>query len=269
MLKTLLPEPEQIAQRQRDIGRRGLHGWPSDTPEDLLHIERFRLWLSALGQQATLEHPLQPLKLPVQRGFSPRMAYYFALGDYEQADLQLIDEYIRSGDRVMECGVGAGVTGSLAGLRSGNPVCLVEPNERLYPQIARTFAVNGQQYQLVEAAVVADAFVGEQLQLAVFDEYWWSSSVAREHPDHLPSVPVRRLSGLLAEYRPTVLILDIEGAEQGLFPASLPEELRLIMLEIHTPDIGDRATAEIVSSIMGQGFRLCRLLAQTWLFERC
>ena len=42
----------------------------------------------------------------------------------------------------------------------------------------------------------------------------------------------------------------------------------MIMTEIHTPDIGEAATVELVNQIQDQGFRLRRLLAQTWVFTR-
>ncbi|TKA89684.1 FkbM family methyltransferase [Halopseudomonas bauzanensis] len=80
--------------------------------------------------------------------------------------------------------------------------------------------------------------------------------------------PIIRISDLLEHVNPTVLILDIEGAEVDLLPDRLPAGLRLIMVELHTPDIGDEATASVVNTIMSQGFTLKHLRAQTWAFER-
>ncbi|WP_373185066.1 FkbM family methyltransferase [Halopseudomonas sp.] len=261
-------EHHTIEIRRQRVSARGLNQWPQEEPDDDEQIERFRLWLDGLHGEAVLTHPFYPLILPVQSGFSARMAYYFAIGDYEQADLQLIDEMLLPGDRVMECGAGAGVTGSFAAMRSGQPVVVVEPNKRMYPQIRNSFAANGQQLQLVEAAVVPDAYHGEQIELGIYDEYWWSSALTPAAADQQASVPARALSSLLADYEPSVLILDIEGGECGLFPAQLPAALRMIMIEIHTPDIGELPTVELVNRIQAQGFRLCRLLAQTWVFLR-
>lgn len=258
----------EIQARQKYVTARGLNLWPQDRPEDVLRIQRFALWLNALPGESLLLHPYYPLALPVDRHFSARMAYYFAMGDYEQADMQLIDECIEVGDRVMECGAGAGVTGSLAGKRSGNPVVLVEPNSRMYAQIETTFAANQQRLILVEGAVVPDNSATAHIDLGVYAEYWWSSALAPGKADRQCRVRALTLSALLAEHQPTVLVLDIEGGEVGLFPARLPDCLRLIMIEIHTPEIGERATVDVVNSILAQGFRLGRLLAQTWLFVR-
>lgn len=215
-----------------------------------------------------LDHPVYGIRLPVQKGFSPRMAYYFVLGDYEQADLQLISEYVVAGDRVMECGGGAGITGSFAGACSGNPVIIVEPNDRLYEQIRRTFDANGQQVDIIASAVVPDDFAGEEVNLGIHDEYWWSSVLSLQRADMVASKKAIGLATLLERYQPTVLIVDIEGGEVGLFPTRAPSCLRLIMVEIHTPDIGDAATAKIVNDVISAGFELKRILAQTWLFAR-
>jgi FkbM family methyltransferase len=257
-----------IENRQKIVRARGLNQWPQEESGDRFHIHRSQQWLDSLSEQASLTHPFYPLVLPVRSGFSARMAYYFAIGDYEQADLQLIADMIKSTDVVMECGAGAGVTGSFAGMRSSRPVVVVEPNQLMYEQIRRTFAANNQQVHLVEVAVVPDSFTADHIELGIYAEYWWSSALTTTAADRRVTVRAKGISSLLAEYQPTVLILDIEGGECGVFPAQIPASLRMIMVEIHTPDIGEGATVELVNQIQGQGFRLCRLLAQTWVFIR-
>ncbi len=257
-----------IAARQETIRSRGLNAWPEDGENDLTHIRAIHVALQALSDTLVMTHPIYDLRLSVRADFNPRMAYYFALGDYEQADLQLISEYVVAGDRVMECGGGAGITGSFAGIQSGNPVTVVEPNDRLYEQIRRTFEANGQEVEIIEAAVVPDDFGRDELTFGIHDEYWWSSALAPERGDHVLQKKAIGLAVLLENLYPTVLILDIEGGEVGLFPTALPECLRAIMIEIHTPDIGDMATAEIVNHITSLGFLVKRILAQTWLFTR-
>jgi len=257
---------DAIEHRRERVLARGLNQWPQEEAEDRSQLARHGRWLAELDGVARLNHPFYPLVLPVDRGFSPRMAYYFQLGDYEQADLRLLDEMLVPEDRVMECGAGAGVTGSFAAMRSGHPVVVVEPNQALYDIIRRTFAANDQELLLVEAAVVADAHGAGQIELGIYDEYWWSSALLPAAADRRIHVETRGLSSLLHEHQPTVLVLDIEGGECGLFPADIPPCLRMIMMEIHTPDIGEAATIELVNRVQDQGFKLARLLANTWVF---
>src|SRR5690606_39782295 len=108
-------------------------------------------------------HQLLPMTKLEARWVSDCMAYYDAMGDYEEADLELIEKLVMPGDRVLECGGGAGITGSLAAMHSGNPVTIVEPNEVMHDIIRQNVRLNGQECQLIAAAVVADDFSGEML----------------------------------------------------------------------------------------------------------
>src|SRR5690606_16355744 len=105
-----------------------------------------------------------------------------------------------------------------AGACSGNPVIIVEPNDRLYEQIRRTFDANGQQVDIIASAVVPDDFVGEEVNLGIHDEYWWSSVLSLQRADIVSSKKAIGLATLLERYQPTVLIVDVEGGEVGLFP---------------------------------------------------
>lgn len=260
-------ESWRIEERQEAIAQRGLDGWPKDSPEDLEEIERLRLCLRDLPDPPVLLHPIHPIKLRVDVNISPTMAYYFLLGDYEESDLELIEAFICPGDRVVECGGGAGITGAFAAHCSGNSIVLVEPSERMHSTILGNFEANGESCKIIGAAVVPDGFEGDYLKIHINEEYWWTTT--RTNAGGRPEpVPVIRISELLRREQPTVLLMDIEGAEVGLLPKSLPADLRLIIAELHTPDIGDEATAEIVNSIVSQGFKLKRIKAQTWVFGR-
>ena len=77
MIKQLV-ESWRIQERRQIVSQRGLSVWPHDQPDDLEQIEQTENGSTACGA-VVLDHPLHPLKMLVARGFSPRMAYYFAL----------------------------------------------------------------------------------------------------------------------------------------------------------------------------------------------
>ena len=89
-MKVQLVEDWRIEERRQVVSQRGLNAWPHDQPDDLKQIEQIGEWLESQPVPVVLQHPLHPLKMLVGKDFSPRMAYYFALGDYEEADLELI-----------------------------------------------------------------------------------------------------------------------------------------------------------------------------------
>src|SRR5690554_4246205 len=113
MIKQLV-ESSRIQKRRQIVSQRGLNVWPQDQPDDLDQIERIGAWLDSLGEPAVLEHPLRALKMHVAKGFSARLAYCFAMGAYEEADFELVAKLVMPGGRVLGCGGGAGITGSLA-----------------------------------------------------------------------------------------------------------------------------------------------------------
>src|SRR5690554_8066449 len=113
MIKQLV-ESWRIQKRRQIVSQRGLNVWPQDQPDDLEQIERKGAWLDSLGEPAVLEHPLRLVKMQVANGFSARMVYYLVMDDYEEADLELIEILVMTGDTVLECGGGAGINSSLA-----------------------------------------------------------------------------------------------------------------------------------------------------------
>lgn len=85
------------------------------------------------------------------------------------------------------------------------------------------------------------------------------------------TVPVLPLSGLLEQYRPTIVKCDIEFAEYGLPELrALPDFVRVLTMEVHIRFIGIMtgrkqdpvelrarrwAAADLIAAIEGQGFR--------------
>jgi FkbM family methyltransferase len=197
----------------------------------------------------------------------PSLVYYMALGDYEQSDIEIALKHVRRGDRVLEIGAGIGITGCALATASGLAVVVVEPNPVLWPAIQRNFALNGRELILVQSAVVSSSGAPAKATLWVQSNYWWSSIEAM--PDgHRIDVEAVSLGDLLERFSPTVVAIDIEGAETRLFPAAVPECVRSIFIEIHSPSIGSAETARVVTSLHASGFALVDIRAWTWVFCR-
>ncbi|UAW98653.1 hypothetical protein KEM63_01315 [Halopseudomonas nanhaiensis] len=257
-----------VEHRKHLINARGLSGWPTDTSEDLLQIKRIGLWLKALKEPTVVQHPYLPLSMRVDSAFPPRLAYYFLVGDYEQSDLELISEHVVPGDRVLELGGGVGVTASWAARCSGQAIVVVEPNRVLHGQIAVNIALNGQAGRVVDGMAVSDAHTTESITLGIHEDFWWSGAQRVDQFIKQVECKALKISELLAHHKPSVLVVDIEGLETTLFPCRLNPELRLILVEIHTPDIGDRSTVEVINAISEMGLKLSRVRAHSWLFRR-
>lgn len=256
-----------LDEKTLEISQRGLNSYPVDSQEDLLRQDGIALLLNAMVERPIIKLPHADICVRLDPRISAQMTYYLAVGDYEQNDLALISEYVKAGDRVMEFGGGIGVTGVMAARVSKMPVTVVEPNPVLQPLIVDTFAQNQVQLQLIECCAVEDDFAADQVDFHLAPGYWWSSLVPMED-GHKISVPAARFSDLVNEHAPTVLIIDIEGAEKSILPARIAPSVRLILIEIHTPSIGTKATADINAKLTSQGFALRNIGANSWLFER-
>jgi len=258
------------SRRAAQIARRGLGSWPSDNAEDQLRIEGVSMLLEQLDGALTLKLPGRDLVVPVDASMPASLVWYLAIGDYEAQDLDFARDHVATGDRAMELGGGIGVTGAALGRASGNPVVIVEPNWQLYPAIRRTFAANHLDLVLIEAAASRETMAGAQL--AVAGNYWWSRLLGEadgaQDTGTTVAVPTLALEELVEIHQPTVLAIDIEGHETTLVGLDIAPVVRTMLFEIHTPDIGSEATAEIVRWVEDQGFRLLNLRGNSWAFRR-
>lgn len=258
---------ERYRLKQAEIRSRGLLSFPNDSPEDLEAIAELAVTLKCLVGSREFTSPSCGLKITVDRHFSPRMLYYFLVGDYEQGDLELISKYVKPGDRALELGGGIGITGSLLGQITGHPVTVCEPNPALEPLIKRTFAANGQQLRLIQAAAVKESEGDGRVTLNVAPGYWWSSLLSVHGATSL-NVPALRLSRLLDLSEANVLLVDIEGYEQHLFDGCDLSGIDTLIMEIHAPTIGAPSSSALLTDLIRCGFDLVDFAAQSFVFKR-
>ncbi len=173
-------------------------------------------------------------------------------GGYESKECQLLSETLESDDRVLELGAGLGFIGAFCCRRlgSGARVCCVEANPALKPLAQETFALNNVQPVFVNAAVALEN--GKQT-LHVPDNFWSASTVCDMTGATGVDVPTVSLQSLLDDFRPTFLIVDIEGAECALLRHPLPG-VKKICVEVHPHVTGDMAISDMVASLHSHNF---------------
>lgn len=178
---------------------------------------------------------------------------------YEPDELDSVQRYLRPDDRVLELGSGCGViTAAAAKITTKGTVLAYEPNDALGPSITAVLAANG------VAAEVRHAMVARRDGTSTFfiaTDFRGSSSfsaggggapAARE-----VQVQVHAFDRIAAEFRPTALLLDVQGTEYELLGASapdLPMSVRLVGVELHPHIIGEAAAEEIVANLKRQAF---------------
>ena len=192
------------------------------------------------------------VRLRLGRHMSPWVEDVVLNGTYESDECQLLGEVLEAQDIVLEVGSGLGVVSTLCARRVGSErVFTYEANPDLEPWIRETWALNGVHPMLTLCAVGAED--GE----VVFyrDTHLWSSSVVPRTPEMRPvRVAMRSLTREAARYRPTVLIVDAEGAEREMFRGTeLPTVTRMVV-ELHERVIGPEGVAQARADLTALGF---------------
>lgn len=253
--------------RRRAHRDRGLGVYPVDLPGDAERLSALAALVERLAGPVRLRLPAFDLTLEVPPQAGARALYLLTMDDYEMADLELLARHAVPGDRAMVLGGGIGVAAALAARLTEEPVVVVEANAALHETIGRQVALNDGQAVLVHAAVVGNAAEHPDgtVAFAVAEEFWYSriGEGAAARP-----VPARSLDALCAAHAPTLLLIDIEGAEADILTRPVPSCVRTLLVEIHTPDLGAARTAEIVSALFADGFRMVDQQALTWAFRR-
>ena len=148
-------------------------------------------------------------------------------------------------------------------------VLVYEPNPHAAATARCNFKTNGLPIRLVERAV--DATHGTAT-LSVGHDSWLGASLYRDLPGAPCPVAVDAIADIVAQERPTTLVLDAEGAEVSILTHCPLDGLRLIIVELHPDVIGDRGMALIRDTLTEGGFMraesFCQADTEAWTRER-
>lgn len=196
-------------------------------------------------------------------------------GRYENAEAAALARHLRPGDRVLELGAGAGYLAALAARVLGAAAVLGVEGHPEMAEVARAnLNANGfDEAALLWGAAVEDAHDGAPVRFHIRPAFWASARAAegRDIPaSRLVEVPALRLGDLIARHRPTVLIVDVEGGEIGLFDQPLSDGIRLVILEIHPGRYGPQGTKHVFDRLSASGMAYCPAGSRgdTLVFER-
>lgn len=185
-----------------------------------------------------------------------RIAGKLAAGRYEGHEAAAVAMRLRAGQRVLELGAGLGYIASLACRITGaENVVTVEANPAMIPVIRANLDCNG----FKAATLIHGAVTGleEDEHEIAFEQKnaFWAARLAEESSDPaaVVNVPMLRLRDLLAQHRPHVVVMDIEGAEAHLFERKWPRHVKSVMMELHPNQYPDTVIKRIVDCMSASG----------------
>jgi FkbM family methyltransferase len=92
--------------------------------------------------------------------------------------------------------------------------------------------------------------------------FWASSVQSGQGGPTTVAVPALPFAELVAASRPSVVAMDVEGAEVELLAQALPDGVRAVVVEMHPRATGPAAVASAEAILAAQGFRSLARLAR-------
>jgi len=186
-----------------------------------------------------------------------RIARINAAG-YEGREIAGALHVVRPGDRVLELGAGLGIVGGVVALNAF-PLRVVsyEANPALIPHIRALHALNGIEsvIEVRNAVLVAGPDRPSTLPFHVRPSYLGSSLDGHgARVVETVEVPTADLAGVMAEVRPDVMLVDIEGGELAILKAIDLDGVRAIVIEFHPESYGFAGTQDCKRVLRRAGF---------------
>ena len=177
---------------------------------------------------------------------------------YEGDEIRGALSVIRPEDRVLELGAGLGVVGAVIAKNAAPQAVLsFEANPNLIPHINMLYAANGLQARIEvrHQVVLSGADCPQAVDFHLYNSYLGSSLIdnpARE--TRRVSVPAVRFQDVCAAFKPTVLVMDIEGGELDFLQHADLSTIRALVIEFHPKAYGRRGTQTCKDILRKAGF---------------
>lgn len=199
------------------------------------------------------------MELIVDHRVGPRVRQSLYSERYERGEVFALLAHLDATDRVVEFGSGLGLLTILAARRAGSHrVWSYEANPRLLPLIREHCRLNGVEPHLRHGAVG----VGLGSAVLHLGEEHSSSSILEPATTAVRTV-VPRLDAAeeVERFRPTFLVVDVEGGEAEIIPRIAWEGIDKLLLEIHPEVLPSGEEGRILRHLSAQGLRVDRAVS--------
>ena len=162
-------------------------------------------------------------------------------------------------DVVLEVGSGLGYLSALCALRLGSQnVRTYEANPELIAVIARNHALNGVAPEVVNAML---SEVAGTTRFFPSENFFSSSGLAEGSGSRSIQVPTLSARDEFRDFRPTFVLMDIEGGEALLVPHIDWTGVNKLAIELHPDVLSARAIDDVLNHLRDAGLREHPLLS--------
>ncbi|NJM38157.1 MAG: FkbM family methyltransferase [Akkermansiaceae bacterium] len=203
------------------------------------------------------------------RSISKAMREHITSGNYESSEIDLCSKYVEASDSVLEIGSAIGFVSlfclKIIGVKQ---ICCVEPNPTTAAILKKNYALNGFSPTLIEAC-----FTGTDgtFNLSASSDFWIDRIQESENPSGNNTIEVFgcSLESILSQtpFQPSVIVMDVEGAELALTPTDIPHYIKYLILETHPRICGWNESYKHISQFLYNGFSICETAGDVFVLR--
>lgn len=177
---------------------------------------------------------------------------------YEGEEIAGALTVVREGDRVLEMGAGLGIVGGvIAHNAKPEAVLSFEANPNLIEHIRALHALNGleDRMEVRNQVLLSAPDRPDSVTFNITPSFLGSSLIENEkRATTQVDIPTASFAEVKAEFRPDVLVLDIEGGELDLLEHVDFEGIRAVVIEFHPGAYGKTGTQRCKDLLRAAGF---------------
>lgn len=198
------------------------------------------------------------VKVPDSPMITPERATRINAARYEGQEIAGALEVIQPGDHVLEMGAGIGLVGAIAA-KNGKPakVLSFEANPNLIPHIQALYKLNrlSKKIEVRNEVLISAPNPPDSLPFHIRNSYLGSSLIDSDsRATTRVDVPTARYDAIHADFKPDVLLMDIEGGELEFLRHASLEGVRAIVIEFHPGAYGKTGMRECKGILEVAGF---------------
>ncbi len=188
--------------------------------------------------------------------FSETLLEAILTGKYEKKEAAELNKIIEPGERILEIGGGIGFMSALSARHPNTEkVQVFEANPNLIPFIQRVHALNAVDKVEVINAVLMNTPVSDMAEFYLRENFWASSLSPKPFGyKSVVTVPVKSFSAQVDQFRPTMIVCDIEGGEHDLFLNANLAGIKKVYVEIHQRVLGRSGIKSLFDAFSARNF---------------
>lgn len=179
-------------------------------------------------------------------------------GKYEEQEINGARALVTAKDRVLELGAGLGIVGAVIA-KTAQPEAMMsfEANPNLIPHIRSLYEMNGlsARIELHNQVLLASSDQPATVDFHLGNSYLGSSLVPQAaRKQRKITVETADFENVRTQFKPTILVMDIEGGELDFLRGANLTGIRAVVVEFHPGLYGDSGMRRCKNMLREQGF---------------